>query len=209
MYIYILIVYNYMCVCGLLCTIHVQQLCFYLHRLSMLHVFGSRGRVRSSIWCQQRTLDWWNGVIAGLYGETWWCENMRMTQETHDILCGELLPYLQRENARFCRPISVPARIAITIWRLATNIEYRTLAELFSVGRSTVGEIVLETCEVIAEQLLPKYMQVQNDDRLHETVDRFSLCWGFPQTVGAIDGTHIPIIKPVDRAADYYNRKGY
>ncbi|XP_071810727.1 uncharacterized protein [Apostichopus japonicus] len=33
--------------------------------------------------------------------------------------------------------------------------------------------------------------------------------WGFPQCVGAIDGSHIPIISPTDHPADYYNRKGF
>ena len=132
-----------------------------------------------------------------------------MTHATFEILCGELRPYIQRVNTRFRLSISVEARVAVTVWRLATNVEYRTIAELFGLGRSTVGEIVLETCEVIAKQLLPKYVRVPNHDRLREIVDGFCLRWGFPQTLGAIDGTHIPIIKPLDSAADYYNRKGY
>ena len=32
---------------------------------------------------------------------------------------------------------------------------------------------------------------------------------GFPQVAGAIDGTHIPIICPVENSSDYYNRKGF
>ena len=39
--------------------------------------------------------------------------------------------------------------------------------------------------------------------------DNISDTWGFPQTAGAIDGTHIPIVKHHESASDYYNRKGY
>ena len=45
--------------------------------------------------------------------------------------------------------------------------------------------------------------------RLKELVESFKLTKGFPQAIGAIDGTHIPIIRPEQSPADYYNRKGY
>ena len=99
--------------------------------------------------------------------------------------------------------------MAITIWKLATNVEYRTLSALFGVGRSTVGMIVLETCEAIARYLLPRYVEIPQGDRLKEIVDGFETRWGFPQVAGAIDGSHIPILRPDKSAADYFNRKGY
>ena len=40
-------------------------------------------------------------------------------------------------------------------------------------------------------------------------VQGFETCWGFPQVAGAIDGSHVPIIKPLESASDYYNRKGF
>ena len=39
--------------------------------------------------------------------------------------------------------------VAITLWKLATNIEYRTLSEMFGVGNSRVGIVVIETCKSI------------------------------------------------------------
>lgn len=76
-------------------------------------------------------------------------------------------------------------------------------------GRSTVGRIVIETCYVIASHLLPHYVNIPQGDKLKEIVDGFETWWGFPQAAGAIDGTHIPIIRPDESASDYYNRKGY
>ena len=101
-------------------------------------------------------------------------------------------------------------RVAVTIWRLRTNVpQFHTIAELFGLGRSTVGEIVLNTCNAITSHLLPRYVHVPQNDRLKEVVDGFEHRWGFPQPVGSIDGSHIPILKPKDSASDYYNRKGF
>ena len=99
--------------------------------------------------------------------------------------------------------------MAVTIWKLATNVEYRPLSALFGVGQSTVGKIVVETCHAIAAHLLPQCVQIPHGEGLREIVDGFEMCWGFPQAAGAIDGTHIPIIRPDESASDYYNRKGY
>ena len=106
-------------------------------------------------------------------------------------------------------PVSVEERVAITVWKLATNVEYRTLSALFGLGRSTVCTIVIETSHTIASRLLPQYVQIPQGERLKEIVEGFETYWGFPQAAGAIDGTHIPIIRPDESASDYYNRKGY
>ena len=52
----------------------------------------------------------------------------------------------------------VKHRVAITIWRLAANVECLTLSHLFGVGVSTVGLIVRECCRVIHDELTPRYV---------------------------------------------------
>ena len=132
-----------------------------------------------------------------------------MTRETFMFVCDKLRPYILRQATRMVDPVSVETRVAVTIWRLGTNVEYRTLAALFGLGRSTVGEIVLDTCSFIVCHLMPLYVRVPSRDGLRAVIDGFENRWGFPQTVGAIDGSHIPILKPQESASDYYNRKGY
>ena len=97
----------------------------------------------------------------------------------------------------------------MTVWRLATNVDYRTLSELFGIGKSTVGDIVIETCNVIATHMLSQYVYIPQGEKLKEIVEGFEAYWGFPQAAGAIDGTHIPILRPDESTSDYYNRKGY
>ena len=48
-----------------------------------------------------------------------------------------------------------------------------------------------------------------SQERLREIVQEFETVWSFPQVAGAIDGTHIPILKPTECPSDYYNRKGF
>ena len=148
-------------------------------------------------------------AISGRLGNNWWKNNLRMSRDTFYIICNELRPYIQKESTNMRSPVTVEERVAVTVWKLATNIEYRSLASLFGLGRSTIGKIVLETSSIMTTKLLPRYVHFPEGTRLREVVDGFEACWGFPQVAGAIDGTHIPIISPQENPSDYYNRKGF
>jgi len=62
------------------------------------------------------------------------------------------------------------------------------------------------TCKSIVEQLLHKYVKLPQGETVKEAMDGFDQM-GFPQAVGAIDGSHIPIVRPNENATDFYNRK--
>lgn len=61
--------------------------------------------------------------MAGL-NDSWWKENLRMSKETFKTLCDLLRPHIERQTTQFREPISVEARVAVTVWKLATNVEY-------------------------------------------------------------------------------------
>ena len=50
-----------------------------------------------------------------------------------------------------------------------------------------------------------------SEREVQELVNQFhvNVYHGFPQCMGAVDGTHIPIKEPTENACDYINRKGY
>ena len=107
------------------------------------------------------------------------------------------------------KAITVEQRLAVTIWFLATPCEYRTIAHLFGIARSTVCEVVQETCAATVKSSLHKYIEFPSGDKLDSLVDGFKTKWGVPPCVGAVDGCHIPIVSPAISRTDYYNRKGW
>ena len=77
-----------------------------------------------------------------------------MKKELFDYLCNKLKTVLFRQNTHLRKAISVEQRVAITLWCLATTCEYRTIAHLFGIGRSTLCGIVHETCDAIVSLLI-------------------------------------------------------
>ena len=97
-------------------------------------------------------------------------------------------------------------RVAITLWRLGTNVEYWTISHLFGVGISTACNIVYEVCKAIVDSLLCKYIKTPVGNEAMDIVREFEEKWGFPQCFGAVHCSHIPILPPVDSPTDYYNQ---
>ena len=141
------------------------------------------------------------------FGPHDWVENFRMRKETFLLICGKVCRVIRRQNTQFRRAISVEKRVTMTLWCLATPCEYRTVSHLFGIARSTVCTILHETCAAIATALMSKYIKFPTGQALQNIIEGFELKWGFPQCVGAIDGSHIPICAPELNHTDYYNRK--
>ena len=76
-------------------------------------------------------------------------ENFRISRETYQYLCRKLQRVISHEDTTLCTAISVEKRVAVTLWCLATCSEYRTIAHLFGLARSTVCVIVHDTCKAI------------------------------------------------------------
>ena len=109
------------------------------------------------------------------------------------MICNELSLVVTKQNTRFRKAISLKKRVAITLWVLATTVEYRTVGHLFGIACCTVCCIVKDTCKAIITVLLIKYIKFPVGDALDATMDGFMEHWGVPQCAGSIDGSHIPV----------------
>ncbi|XP_041729143.1 uncharacterized protein LOC121560179 isoform X3 [Coregonus clupeaformis] len=95
--------------------------------------------IRTRPWTSTECTDWWERVVMTEFQPSDWLEKFRMSRETFFFLCGKLKPRLARQDTHFRRALPLEKRVAVALWRLASNIEYRTISGLFGVGSSTVA----------------------------------------------------------------------
>ena len=157
---------------------------------------------------KEKSTEWWNRIVVEFSDEEWW-ENFRMSRTLFNYLCSKLREQIERQDTRLRCAIPVDRRVAITLWRLATNADYRSTGHIFGVAKGTVCVIVHEVCDAIVRVLMKKYIKFPSGNQLTEVLNGFERCHGFSQFVGAVDGTHIEILAPEDCTKDYYNRIGY
>ncbi|XP_012562973.1 uncharacterized protein LOC105847757 [Hydra vulgaris] len=137
-------------------------------------------------------------------------EHFRVNRNTFNFLVNELHPHLGKTTTTMREPISVVKRVAVTLHNLASCEEYRVVSSLFGIGKSTANLIVHEFINAVNDILLPKYIKFPlSVENLNKHSRDCEAILAFLQCVGAVDGSHIPILAPKDQAISYYNYKGW
>ena len=104
--------------------------------------------------------------------------------------------------------MSVETQVATALYYLSDEGRYRKVANAFGVARGTVSLVVRRVCFVIAEVMGPKYIKLPStEEDIVKLASNFERKHGFPQCLGAVDGTHIFLKQPSTNATDYLNRK--
>nr|XP_033968160.1 protein ANTAGONIST OF LIKE HETEROCHROMATIN PROTEIN 1-like isoform X1 [Pseudochaenichthys georgianus] len=163
---------------------------------------------RPCVWMLDRATEWW-GVIVPSFTHTQWVKNFRMSEETYVYLCNKLRPAMERQDTPFRECIPLKKRVAIALWKLATGSEYRSIGHLFGVSNTTVCRCVQDFCAAAETLLVPELIRSPDREQFAEMAAYTENRWGLPQCVGAIDGSHIPILAPQEYHCDYFNRKGW
>ncbi|XP_071772065.2 uncharacterized protein LOC139924806 [Centroberyx gerrardi] len=181
-------------------------------RMLMMMIAGgirSNVRIRTRPWTNTQSTDWWERVVMTEFQPSDWLDKFRMSRETFFFLCDKLRPRLARQDTSFRLALPVEKRVAVALWRLASNIEYRTISSLFGVGKSTVCRCVRDMCHAIVALLRPVYLRPPTDQELEDSAQLFLSHWGFPHCVAAVATLHTAIITPSANASDYANPAGW
>ena len=96
-----------------------------------------------------------------------------MRKDTFMYLCNQLKCALNKTDTRMRRATPVEKRVAVALWRLATNVEYRSIGHLFGILRSTACAIVHEVCSATNTVLTTIYIKIPTEQQLKEIIDMF------------------------------------
>ncbi|KAM9425660.1 uncharacterized protein KZ484_011775 [Pholidichthys leucotaenia] len=165
-------------------------------------------RCRPWAWTVNRSSHWWEDVVPSFSSQQW-LQNFRMSKDSFTYLCHKLRPCMERQDTTFRLCVPLRKRVAIALWKLATGSEYRSIGHLFGVSITTVCSCVQDFCAAAESLLVPELLHFPDEGRFTEMSAYIENRWGLPLCVGAIDGSHIPIIAPEEYHTDYLNRKGW
>lgn len=123
--------------------------------------------------CAAKTIDleWGNyNIFKNWEAEVHSLSNKRLkdafcvTRDTFKFIVDRL-DYLRKEDTIFRTAIVLKKRIGIALHALVSSAEYRTIASLFGVGRTTVGELEEEFINVYPPSPIRKLMNWLQDSR--------------------------------------------
>lgn len=71
--------------------------------------------------------------------------------------------------------VDVIKQVAITLCWLASSAEYKTVGNIFGVGKSTVCVCIQNVCEAIVENFLQEYISFPSGENLKNAVQGYEV----------------------------------
>ena len=137
-----------------------------------------------------------------------WLESYRICKDMFQQLTRDLQG-LQRQVTRLSNPVPVRTILAMLLKRIGKGLDYREIGDKFGIGTSTACIKVNEAMKLLDTCKMHIISKLQRGKDFQTMINGFQRKWNFPQCLGAIDGTHIPIKAPLVHHADYFNRKSF
>ncbi|GBP08070.1 Protein ALP1-like [Eumeta japonica] len=103
--------------------------------------------------------------------------------------------------------VSPEEKLVVTLRYLGTDCSFGEISYNYRLGKFTVTGIVRVVCKALWKKLINKIMPEATKDLWKKIAQEFERYANFPNCIGAIDGKHIRVIKPIDSGSLYHNYK--
>ncbi|XP_057538180.1 uncharacterized protein LOC130815711 [Amaranthus tricolor] len=111
------------------------------------------------LWVKDRSKDWWEKCSHPDFPEEEFKKSFKMSKATFNMICDELDPVITKKDTMLRAAIPDHQRVAVCIWRFATEEPLRLVSKRFGLGISTCHKLVLEVCSAIKTVMMPRFIQ--------------------------------------------------
>ena len=119
-------------------------------------------------------------------------------------------PRIEKQDTFFRKALPPGLKLAVTLRYLATGDSYKSVAYSFRVAFNAVCIFIPEVCQAVIDEYSSEVLVCPTTpDGWKEVALGFQNRWNFPHVIGAIDGKHVAIRKPMNSGSFYYNYKGF
>ena len=135
-----------------------------------------------------------------------WQKNLRMPVDVFMELVNTIRTHIAPDSESFRKDtISAEKRVAMVLYYLKDQGSFRMTANTFGVSVASVSVSLRIVCNAINEGMGPKLIHFPTTvEEIKKASASFEAKFGFPQAIGCVDGTHIPIRQPVENPHDYF-----
>ena len=180
----------------------------FLHAKQMVDVLAWHvGAMNGRWYVKPRSTCWFDEYLFNIYTPDMFYDILRMRRQTFDRLVRDLRPYIQGQHTHWREPIGVEKKVVVTMFKLMHGACIPLVADKAALGKSTVHEILRQVCSAISIHFA-HLIAWPSGRRPMRVAAGFQAKQGFPNCIGAIDGTHIYVTSPPNTiaAADHRNR---
>ena len=161
------------------------------------------------MWEQKGEETWFKDLLEDFCNGNW-KKDFRMFGKSFRELVALLALRISKKDTSFRKEIPVEKRVAVGLWSLATGNSYRCIVKTFAIGKSTAVKISKDFCSLLRLQSCTCNKFPDSAVATKHAIETFKADYNckIPQSLGAIDRTHIFIKGPnCESKYNYYCRK--
>ena len=174
--------------------------------LSIQNEHSTHRRLRKTMWVYLRPQFWFKQLIVDRYQDHLSREYFRVSRETFEYICGSSVGLSEYDSSQSNHRGEAGGCCSLEVsrWKFVQkrgiNIWNRPLHSHEYQGRT-------EFCSALLRRANDFIQFSKTEAETRQTIQEFQNIGRFPQVVGALDGSHIPIKAPRNDPNECVNRK--
>jgi DDE superfamily endonuclease len=152
--------------------------------------------------------QWWERDVPQ-FDDQQFKDNFRLTRDSFNALSDSLSALWVKPGLKGRSPVNCDKALAVVLWRLANTVTYREVGVKFGMERAHVQRL----CRRMMRCIYTRHHELIRMPATSAEWESVRRSWApstLPNTVGALDGTHLPLVyAPVQHHKAYFNRKSF